>query len=256
MSDSFHALASGAGDTARLDFKAGDMNDVLKSLTVEEKGGGKVVGLRYDSSEPLGKKLEQFPFAVGDHFALSAVLDQMKGARIELRYGNDPIAGEVVSGRETPSSEKDKPGKEQLVLLLDSGEMRVIDLGAATGIRFLDPAVQKQFADYLRVVAQARSKEKRSVYLDSTANAGARSIVANYMVPSAVWKSSYRLMLGSGTSSSLEGWAIVDNTTDEDHRISVSSQAAYRDVPFRSSASCMSRSTGTVRRCSWPRKRR
>ena len=49
-----------AGETARLDFKAGDMNDVLKSLTVEEKGGGKVVGLRYDSSEPLDKKLEQF----------------------------------------------------------------------------------------------------------------------------------------------------------------------------------------------------
>src|SRR5580698_2502908 len=67
-----------AGDTARLDFKAADMNDVLKSLTVEEKGGGKVVGLRYDSSEPLERKLEQFPFALGDHFSLSAVLDQMK----------------------------------------------------------------------------------------------------------------------------------------------------------------------------------
>src|SRR3954451_12859195 len=63
-----------SGETARLDFKAGDMNDVLKSLTVEEKGGGKVVGLRYDSSEPLDKKLEQFPFGIGDHFSLSAVL--------------------------------------------------------------------------------------------------------------------------------------------------------------------------------------
>src|SRR5450755_5144434 len=75
-----------AGETARLDFKAGDMNDVLKSLTVEEKGGGKVVGLRYDSSEPLDKKLEQFPFGVGEHFSLSAVLDQMKGSRLELKY--------------------------------------------------------------------------------------------------------------------------------------------------------------------------
>jgi len=63
--------------------------------------------------------------------------------------------------------------------------MRVLDLGAATGIRFLDPAVQRQFADYLRVVAQARSKEKRSVYLDST-SAGARALVASYMIPSPV----------------------------------------------------------------------
>jgi hypothetical protein len=36
----------GAGESARLDFNASEMNDVLKSLTVEEKGGGKVSGLR------------------------------------------------------------------------------------------------------------------------------------------------------------------------------------------------------------------
>jgi len=83
-------------------------------------------------------------------------------------------------------------GKE-LVLLLDSGEMRTLDPGAATGIRFLDSAVQRQFADYLRVVAQARSKEKRSVYLDSTSTA-ARALTASYMIPFPVWKSSYRLM--------------------------------------------------------------
>jgi len=202
-----------AGETARLDFKAGDMNDVLKSLTVEEKGGGKIVGLRYDSSEPLDKKLEQFPFGVGENFALSAVLDQMKGARIELRYGNDPVNGQIVSGRELTDAAS--RGKEQLVLLLDSGEMRTLDLGAATGIRFLDVGVQRQFADYLRVVAQARSKEKRSVYLDST-SAAARALVANYMIPSPVWKSSYRLVYGAGAAATLEGWAIVDNTTDED----------------------------------------
>ena len=45
----------GAGETARLDFKAEEMNDVLKSLTIEEKGGGKINGLRYDSSIPLEK---------------------------------------------------------------------------------------------------------------------------------------------------------------------------------------------------------
>ena len=41
------------GESARLDFKASDMNDVLKSLTISGQNGGKVTGLRYDSSEPL-----------------------------------------------------------------------------------------------------------------------------------------------------------------------------------------------------------
>ena len=45
-----------AGESARLDFQAGDMNDVLKSLTIEDRGG-KITGLRYDASEPLEKRL-------------------------------------------------------------------------------------------------------------------------------------------------------------------------------------------------------
>src|SRR5260221_13865486 len=55
----------GPGESARLDFKASEMNDVLKSLTVEEKGGGKITGLRYDSSEPLEQRLGEFPFQLG-----------------------------------------------------------------------------------------------------------------------------------------------------------------------------------------------
>src|SRR5260370_20451544 len=52
------------GDTARLDFKASDMNDVLKSLTINDRSGGKVGGVRYDASEPLVKRLENLPVAL------------------------------------------------------------------------------------------------------------------------------------------------------------------------------------------------
>lgn len=202
-----------AGEAVRLDFKADDMNDVLKSLVVNEKGGGKVTGIRYDSAVPLGQKLGEFPFQIGERFSMSAVLDQMKGSRVEIKYGNDTLQGQIISGRETPGSGS-TPAKEQLILLLDSGDMRVYDLGAVSGIRFLDPVLQRQFADYLRAVAQSRSKEKRSLFVESTAT-GARSLVASYMMPSPVWKSSYRLAF-TQAEPTLEGWAIVDNTTDED----------------------------------------
>jgi len=51
-----------AGETARLDFKAADMNDVLKSLTIVDRGGGTIAGVRYDASEALDKRLQEFPF--------------------------------------------------------------------------------------------------------------------------------------------------------------------------------------------------
>jgi len=204
----------GAGESARLDFKAEEMNDVLKSLTIEEKGGGKISGLRYDSSEPLDKKLGQFPFSIGSQQPLSAVLDQLKGARIELKFGAETVAGAVVGARRA-SGGLNQPEREQVTLLLDSGEVHNLDLGAATSLRFSDPTLQLQFKDYLAALAQARSKEKRSVYIDST-DSKARDIEASYMIPSPVWKSSYRLIFGDSGQPTLEGWAIVDNTTGDD----------------------------------------
>ena len=64
----------GPGESARLDFTATEMNDVLKSLTIGEKGGGKISGLRYDSMDPLSHSLESFPFRIGNAASL-AVLD-------------------------------------------------------------------------------------------------------------------------------------------------------------------------------------
>src|SRR6266540_1817426 len=90
----------GSGESARLDFKAEEMNDVLKSLTIQEKGGGKITGLRYDSSEPLAQRLAEFPFQLGTQQPLSGVLDQLKGARVELQLGPQVVAGAIVGGRQ------------------------------------------------------------------------------------------------------------------------------------------------------------
>jgi chaperonin cofactor prefoldin len=204
----------GPGESARLDFAASEMNDVLKSLTITEKGGGKIAGLRYDSFDPLSHTLEQFPFHIGDAEPMSVMLDQLKGARLELKFGNETVTGVVVNGRRVAGTDK-QAEREQLTLLLDSGDLRSVDLTAASAIRFSDPQLQQQFKDYLAAVAAARSKEKRSVYIDSS-DARERQIVASYMVPAPVWKSSYRLIFGASGQPVLEGWAIVDNTTSED----------------------------------------
>ena len=204
----------GPGESARLDFDASEMNDVLKSLVIEEQGGAKISGMRYDSMDPLSHKLAEFPFQIGGSQPLSAMLDQLKGARLELKLGSEAVAGLIVTGRMIEGSDK-QPEREQLTLLLDNGELRTLDLGAATAVHFSDPKLQEQFKDYLAALAASRSKDKRSVYLDSTGTA-ARDVVASYTIPAPVWKSSYRLIFGDGGKPTLEGWAIVDNTTSED----------------------------------------
>jgi hypothetical protein len=220
----------GPGESARLEFNASDMNDVLKSLTIQERGGGKISGLRYDSMDPLSHKLSEFPFQIGDKEPLSGTLDQLKGARVELKFGNETVAGVIINGRLQPASDK-TPEREQLTLLLDSGEMRTVDLGAATGVRFSDADLQREFKEYFEALAAARSKEKRSVYVDST-DAKQRDVTASYMIPTPVWKSSYRLILTSTGKPMLEGWAIIDNTTGEDWNKVQLSLVSGRPISF------------------------
>jgi hypothetical protein len=220
----------GPGESARLEFNASDMNDVLKSLTIQERGGGKISGLRYDSMDPLSHKLSEFPFQIGDRQPLSGTLDQLKGARVELKFGAETVAGVIINGRLQPASDK-APEREQLTLLLDNGEMRTVDLGAATGVRFTDADLQREFKEYFEALAAARSKEKRSVYVDST-DAKQRDVTASYMIPTPVWKSSYRLILTASGKPMLEGWAIIDNTTGEDWNKVQLSLVSGRPISF------------------------
>jgi hypothetical protein len=203
----------GPGESARLDFRAEEMNDVLKSLIVNDQGG-RVSGLRYDSSIPLSEKLNEFPFHINNGEPLSAVLDQLKGARVELDFGQQKTAGGIVSARVIPASQT-RQEFEQLTLLTDLGELRNVDLSAASAIRFADPKLQLQFKDYLTALTSSRSKDKKSVYIDST-DSKSRDVTASYIMPMPAWKSSYRLIFAPQGEPTLEGWAIVDNTTGED----------------------------------------
>jgi hypothetical protein len=203
----------GPGESARLDFRAEEMNDVLKSLIVNDQGG-RVSGLRYDSSIPLSEKLNEFPFHINAGEPLSAVLDQLKGARVELDFGQQKTAGGIVSARVIPATQN-RQEFEQITLLTDLGELRNADLSAASAIRFADPKLQLQFKDYLTALTSSRSKDKKSVYIDST-DSKSREVTASYIMPMPAWKSSYRLIFPLQGEPTLEGWAIVDNTTGED----------------------------------------
>ena len=202
------------GEGARLDFKPSEMNDVLKSLIVQDSSGGKISGIRYDSSEPLTEKLAGFPFALSPGAPLSSFLDMLKGARLDASIGGQVLSGVIVSGRQTPANAQ-QPERELLTMLLDSGDLRTVDLASATSLQLRDADMQGKLKEYLSLVNQSRSTEKRGVYIDST-GAGQRKIIASYVVPMPVWKSAYRLILGDAGAATVEGWAIVDNITGED----------------------------------------
>jgi hypothetical protein len=221
-----------AGEEARLDFKTSDMNDVLKSLTVADGSGGRISGVRYDSNETLDQRLDRYPFRVGSQERLSAFLDSIKGAHIELKSAEHTVNGAILGARaiEAAGDGDKRVVHEQVTLLGDSGDVANYDLATVSSLRLLDSHLQEQLKQYLQTLAQAQSREKRGVYIDS-AGGSSRQLRISYISPTPIWKSSYRLALG-GASSTLEGWAIVDNTTGEDWNSVKLSVVSGRPISF------------------------
>ena len=76
-------------------------------------------------------------------------------------------AGAIVAARVVPG-DRDRAEREQITLLLDSGDLRVFDLAGAVAIRFTDARLQTQLRDDLAALTASRSKERRSPHIDST----------------------------------------------------------------------------------------
>ncbi len=221
-----------AGEQARLEFRTADMNDILKSLTIVDSTGHRVNSVRYDSNETLERRLQDFPFAVGRGELLSQFLDRFKGAAVDLKTSDRTLSGTILGARAIQSGADEKAAvhREQITLLVGSGELVTLDLGAVSSLQFPEVRLQNQLKQYLQTLNDSRSQEKRSVYVDSTGT-GPQDLKMAYVIPAAIWKSSYRLTLNQ-SQSTIEGWAIVDNTTDEDWNRVQLSVVSGRPVSF------------------------
>lgn len=201
-----------SGESARLEFKASEMDDVLKSLTIRQEGGDGVSAIQYDSADPLEKRLENFSFRVAEGASLASVLDQFKGARIAIGGGENPVEGVIVSARSYAAEQGAE--SQELLLATEGGGLRSLDPRQAGELRFLDEDLQRRFLVYLGVVAQSRNAERRGLTVRS--NGGSSRIAVAYLAPAPIWKSSYRLIVSDDDKAKLEGWAIIDNTSTDD----------------------------------------
>lgn len=196
-----------AGEPISLTFKPEEMNDLLKSLVVESRGGA-VARIRYDGAAPLTD-----PLAIDKEIPLAKLLDTLRGARISVNSQGKNVEGRIVSGRISPAGEKAQ--RQEVTLLLDGGELRLVDLDGVASLRLLEDRLQKQFDEALLAWSQSRARENKSVTIDAP---GATALTARYLVPFPSWKSSYRLSLPETGEATLEGWAIVDNAGADDWR--------------------------------------
>lgn len=201
-----------------ISFTSGQLNDVLKSLTVLDLNGGRIAGVTYGSSAPLDRQLGELRLPVGDKPSLAEFLGALRGAQLEVRSGTVTITGRLLGvERKTRMNAGATLEVDYLSLVTTAGEVRTAELAPGFSVRLADRDLNMRVARYLDLSAVPRDGGMRKIVI-SASGAGERKLFVSYISEVPIWKATYRIVLDSkpGSKLLLQGWAIVDNVVGQD----------------------------------------
>jgi len=225
-------ISSRAQLSLRLD--TGQINDILKSLVVQDFGGGKVSTVTYGSRDPVTKTLGSFGINLNGNPTLGQILTQVRGEPIEVTAPN-PIIGTLLGVEKKTESigEGSQPRivEQEYVTLLTEDGFRSLPLANIQRIKLMNSALNAELQQALAVLATNHDAQKKTVSItfDGTGNRQAR---VAYLTETPVWKITYRLVLDEDKAPYLQGWAIVENQTAQDWRNVKLSLVSGRPISF------------------------
>ncbi len=197
-----------------LRFKVDDINDLLKSMVVQDLDGGQVSAVTYGSRDPLTKTLKSFAIDLTTNPTLGQLLDQVRGERVEVSRPN-PLVGTILGvERKTERLDEKRTVEAEYLNLLTAEGLQSLALAQIQRVKLLNEELQADLERALEVLALGHDTQKKTVALAFTGS-GARRVSVAYIGQTPVWKTSYRLVLDE-KEPFLQGWAIVENTSDEE----------------------------------------
>src|SRR5207244_10829361 len=94
----FEHVGTIAGDVStELRFKTNQINDILKSLVLEDRAG-RVSAVVYPSQDPLSKTLGSFQVNITGNPTFAELLTQLRGAKLTVTAQAERIVGRIVGG--------------------------------------------------------------------------------------------------------------------------------------------------------------
>ncbi len=207
------------GDTEiQLPVQATEINDLLKSLLAQDFDSGTVSSIQYHSRKPLAKTLSTFSIDLSNHPTLGQILTQLRGEPVQLSTPT-PMTGTIVGVEKKTEwkgigSALHQKDVEYLNILV-SGRLQSLALPHIQDIEVLNHTMNKELQEALDVLAQSHDRQKKTMTITFKGE-GDRRVRMAYLRETPVWKTSYRLVLQDEKSPVLQGWGIVDNTTDHD----------------------------------------
>lgn len=201
-----------------ISFTSGQLNDVLKSLTVLDLNGGRITGVGYGSATPVDRQIGDLRLGVGERTTLPEFLAALRGARLEVRSGTTTVTGRLLGvERKYRVASGTTMQVDDLSVITEGGELRTVELSPTVSVRLVERELTGKVGRFLDLASAAREPDVRRMVI-ATEGSGERSVFVSYISEVPVWKTTYRVVLSSkaGHGPLLQGWAIVDNTVGED----------------------------------------
>lgn len=198
-----------------LPFNKNAMNDVLKSLVVNDPASSPT--MTYHAENTLEQTLKGLRLDLQKHSHIAALISSLKGTEIEV-LTPEPLKGTImmVENRAEIHKKNETNVGATYISLLTEENIRVVSLNEISGFTFTDPEINADARRALSIMLQSRNSETQNLIVSLPAIEGkTRQVSLSYVIPTPVWKVSYRLDLAQ-ESPFLQGWAIVDNDSDTD----------------------------------------
>ena len=172
-------------------FHNSQVNDLLKSMVVQDLGGGRVTAVTYDSPEPTETTLRSFRVDLADNPSIADLLQQVRGHEIQL-IASKEIDGTVVGTETRPELIGDELTDVTAIILSTEHGLLSVPLYRVQAVRLLDPQLDRDLHEALQVLSSTRRQDKKSVQLHFRGS-GNRDVSVGYVQEFPLWKTSYRL---------------------------------------------------------------
>jgi hypothetical protein len=234
-------------EKVQLRFATDQINDILKSMVILDLDGGRIDGVSYGSKDPLSRRLASFGIDLSDSPSLFTLLSRLRGAQAKFTQMDGTIVqGTILGGepRAEASGNIQNPIQVPYINVVTETGIRSVNILKITGMELLDASLNAELHKALAALAEHQADRTKSVDISFSGN-GARQAVVAYVHEMPIWKTSYRLILpeqpegrrdpkdAQGGQLTVQGWAIVENTTDEDWENVKLSLVAGRPVSFQ-----------------------
>ena len=225
---------------ARIDltFPESDINDLLKSMVLEDFGKGRISAVSYDSREPIARTLSSFAINLTGNPTFAGIVSQMRGERIEVAVSptanNQPgkLNGTIVGVEKQKIPVGAQTVDAEVLNMWCAEGMRTVKISDIQSLRFSNPVIESEFRRALEVLALSHDSQKKAVQLHF-AGEGKRKVQVGYVVEAPIWKTSYRLVMAEKEKPYLQGWAMVENPTDEDWSAVKMALVSGRPISFK-----------------------